>query len=54
MMMLACLKSPSRCWIKDYMEISDKDVSDFLDNFMSKNYSDCTQKKKSLQDSVST
>ena len=28
------------------MEISDKDVSDFLDNFMSKNYSDCTQKEK--------
>lgn len=39
-------KSPSRCWIKDYMEISDKDVSDFLDSFMSKNYSDCTQKEK--------
>lgn len=39
-------KSPSRCWVKNYMEISDKDVSDFLDNFMSKNYSDCTQKEK--------
>lgn len=48
--LLVCIikfpKNHSRCWLKDYMEISDKDVSDFLDNFMTKNYSVCSQKEK--------